>query len=109
LVQLLQAEPGLEVVGEAADGDAAVQMALKLRPDVVVMDISMPGLSGIEATERILSELGGVRIIGLSMYEENERGGDMLKAGASAYLHKAGRSEVLIATIKSRNPLVGSN
>ena len=99
LTELLREEADIEVVGEASDGVEAVEMAARLRPDVIVMDISMPRLNGIEATRRITAAQPRVRVIGLSMYEEPERAAAMREAGAVAYLHKAGPSEDLIAAI----------
>ena len=99
LVQLLKEEGAIEVVGEAADGVIAVEMAQRLHPDVVIMDVSMPRMNGIEATERIVSEMPEVRVIGLSMYEKADRGAAMFRAGAAAYLTKDGPSEDLIAAI----------
>ncbi len=97
---LLGCEPDLEVVGEAADGQASVEMTLSIRPDVVVMDVGMPVLNGVEATRIITSEIPGIRVIGLSMYDEASRATAMIDAGAAAYLNKAGPSEELISTIR---------
>jgi PAS domain S-box-containing protein len=100
LSRLLREEPDFEVVGEAGDGPEAVEMARALRPDVVIMDVSLPGMTGIEATRLIRSESPKVRVIGLSMYEEAEAGAAILEAGAAAYLNKAGPSSQLIAAIR---------
>jgi CheY-like chemotaxis protein len=100
LMALLGCEPDLEVVGEAADGQASVEMTLSIRPDVVVMDVGMPVLTGVEATRIITSEIPGIRVIGLSMYDETSRAAAMIDAGAAAYLNKAGPSEELISTIR---------
>ena len=80
----------IEVVGEAADGDAAVALARSQRADVVLMDIRMPGTDGIEATRQIAAEpgLGGVRVIILSTYEADEYVFDAIRAGASGFLVK---------------------
>lgn len=100
VVRLLQSEPDIDVVGEANDGESAIEMAHRLHPDVVVMDINMPGMNGIEATRRIHADLPGIRVIGLSMHAEADRADDMLKAGACTYLSKGGPSEDLIAAIR---------
>lgn len=100
LAGLLAEELDIEVIAEAADGQEAVELARRLRPDVVVMDITMPRLSGIEATRRIREELDGVSVIGLSIHEERDMSAAMHEAGACAYLNKAGPSEVLISAIR---------
>ncbi len=101
LASMLRAEPDLEIVGEASDGETAVEMVRLLRPDVVTMDVSMPGMDGIEATRIIHSDLPGVRVIGLSMFEEAERSRAMREAGAVAYLTKSGPGQALVAAIRA--------
>ncbi len=98
LVRLLKEEPDIEVVGEAADGQTAVALTRELSPDVVTMDIEMPGMNGIEATRLICTECPAVRVIGLSMYEVHATA--MREAGAVAYLTKSGPSDTLIAAIR---------
>jgi CheY-like chemotaxis protein len=100
LSQMLENEPDLEVVGEAADGREAVEMARALLPDVIVMDVSMPRLNGVEATRIIANESPDVRIIGLSMFEEAERAQAMRDAGAVRYMTKSRAAEDLIAAIR---------
>jgi signal transduction histidine kinase/ActR/RegA family two-component response regulator len=100
LAGLLLEEPDMEVVGEAGDGLEAVEMAQRLCPDVVLMDVTMPHLDGIEATQRITESLPQVRVIGLSMHEEKDLAAAMQAAGAVAYLSKGGSSDLLIATIR---------
>ncbi|NUR71278.1 MAG: response regulator transcription factor [Hamadaea sp.] len=87
---LLEAEDDLEVVGEAADGAAAVAEAIRLRPDVVLMDVQMPGLDGIEATRRIAADpqLSGVRVLILTNYGLDAYVFAALRAGASGFLLK---------------------
>ncbi len=104
LVQLLQAEQDFEVVGEASHGQQAVELATQLLPDVVVMDVRMPGLDGIEATRAIHALLPEVQVIGLSMAEESEQGRAMREAGAVNYVSKIGPSDVLIAAIRACRP-----
>jgi DNA-binding NarL/FixJ family response regulator len=101
---LLNEEPDLEVVGEADSGSNALSLVGRLRPDVVVMDLTMPGMSGDEATREILSRAPDTRVIGLSMHSEREAEERMLAAGAAAYLPKAGPSDDLIAAIRDVAP-----
>jgi PAS domain S-box-containing protein len=101
LAGLLENETGFEVVGQAGDGHEAIELARRLSPDIITMDVTMPGLNGIEATRRIKNEFPHMRIIGLSMHGEKEQGGAMCEAGAEAYLNKGGPSEELLAAIRS--------
>jgi PAS domain S-box-containing protein len=101
LCHLIRKERGLDVVGEAADGESAVRLAREIHPDVILMDVSMPGMKGPEATRLIHAELPEIRIIGLSMFEETERAEAMRAAGAVNYLNKSGPSQELIAAIRT--------
>ncbi|MCE5325638.1 MAG: PAS domain S-box protein [Planctomycetaceae bacterium] len=101
LARLLDEEGGIAVVGEASDGPAALDCVRQLRPDVVLMDINMPHMDGIEATQTIHAEHPDVRIIGLSMFAQEERADAMRKAGAAAYLSKSGPWQDLIAAIRA--------
>ena len=98
---LLESESGFTVVGEASDGEGALQRVKSLRPDVVVMDVSMPGMSGIEAAARILAESPGSKIVTLSMHSEKRFVDDMLKAGAAAYVLKDSAPEDLVDAIRA--------
>jgi DNA-binding NarL/FixJ family response regulator len=101
LADLLAEHQDLEVVGEAADGEEAVDLALHCRPDVVLMDITMPRMDGLTATRRIVAELPQVRVIGLSMHEQDDLARAMHEAGAVAYLTKGGSAEALLAAIRA--------
>jgi PAS domain S-box-containing protein len=101
LCGLLRSLPDIEVVGEAFDGETAVELARQLHPNIIIMDVNMPGMNGIDATRHIMSEMPDVKVIGLSMHEEADRASAMLKAGAVDYIHKASPSEDLIASIRA--------
>jgi len=100
LVALLEQEPGLVVVGQAPDGRAAVRLARELGPDVVVMDVTMPDLNGIDATRQILEENRQIKVVALSMHADRHFVKGMLQAGASAYLLKHSASQELIQAIQ---------
>lgn len=85
---LLSNELGMEVVGGAEDGRVAVQLARQLKPDVIIMDIAMPNLNGIEATRQIVREFPRTKVIALSAYPDRRSVREMLKAGASGYIPK---------------------
>ncbi|MEU2928256.1 response regulator transcription factor [Streptomyces sp. NPDC007251] len=101
LVGLLEAAPGFEVAGEAADGAEAVRLAAETRPDVILMDIRMPGINGIEATERILAEADGrpPRVLVLTTFDLDAYVYGALRAGASGFLLKDSGPERLLAAI----------
>ena len=88
LCSLAKGYPDMDVVGEAADGRTAIRLVQELSPDVVIMDISMPDLNGIDATRRINSDYPDVKIIALSMHYEKQFVSEIFKAGASGYLIK---------------------
>jgi DNA-binding NarL/FixJ family response regulator len=98
---LLRAAPDLVVVGEAADGARAVQMAKELSPDVVVMDVSLPELGGAEATKQILAADPAPRVLVLSVHEETGLVQSLLDAGASGYLLKRSAGEELVRAIRA--------
>jgi CheY-like chemotaxis protein len=99
LAQLLRAEADLTVVGEAGTGTAAVALAHLLMPDVVLMDINMPEMNGIEATRAIHAAFPAMRVIGLSMYDRGDQQVAMKEAGAVAYVSKSAPADVLVAAI----------
>lgn len=96
---LIEEQPDMTVIAEAEDGRATVQLAAKLRPDIIVMDISMPGMNGMEATRQILSNDPGVKVLALSMHTDKRFIVEMLSAGASGYLLKDCAFEELICAI----------
>jgi PAS domain S-box-containing protein len=102
LISLLSEEHAVEVVGEAANGREAVNLADQLHPDVVIMDVSMPILSGDEATRQIKRDLPQTRIIALSMWEESEVRERMYQAGAESYVLKTASTEELLAAIRGQ-------
>lgn len=97
---LLDAEPGFEVVGEAGTGEEGVEKAMELEPDVVVMDLSMPGEGGLEATRQIAGLDHGTRVVVLTMHGEEEHLLPVLEAGGSGYVHKRSADEELIEAIR---------
>lgn len=100
LKNLLESEPDLQVSGEASNGDDAIGLCQELGPKVVLMDVSMPGMNGIEATKRILSECPGAAVIGLSMHCDQGFVAKMLQAGAKGYLLKDDAFEELAVAIR---------
>lgn len=100
LVTLL-AKAGMTVVGEAADGRTVVRLARELKPHVVIMDIAMPELNGIEATRQIAADVPGIKIIALSMHADKHFVRGMLQAGASGYLLKHCASQELVQAIRA--------
>jgi DNA-binding NarL/FixJ family response regulator len=101
LLSLLNQHTDMKVVGEAADGRAAVQMARELAPDIVVMDITMPGLNGIDATRQMAIAHPPAKVIALSMHTDRRFAEQMLRAGAKAYLVKDGAFEELATAIRA--------
>jgi DNA-binding NarL/FixJ family response regulator len=100
LTLLIDAQPDLEVIGEACDGASACRMAGELRPDVVVMDVSMPGLTGDEATEQLKRDAPEVKVLALTVYEDKGHLRKLLKAGASGYILKLATGEELIRALR---------
>jgi DNA-binding NarL/FixJ family response regulator len=101
LRRLLSGEDDMEVVGEAKDGHSVLKLAATLRPDVVVMDISMPGMNGIEATQLLSNEYPEIRVIGLSSYNNRPHIMKMLEAGAAGYITKENSSDELLCALRA--------
>ncbi len=96
LCSVLEREPDITVVGQAGDGEKALALVAELLPQVVLMDIAMPGMSGIEATRQIVAEFSGVNVLALSTYFDRRIVTQMLEAGAGGFVNKAaGRDELL--------------
>ena len=98
---LLETQARFEVLGEADNGRTIIELARKLKPDVVIMDVAMPDLNGINATEQLTLELPEIKVIGLSMHFDKRYVSRMLNAGAYGYLRKACASEELIRAIQT--------
>jgi len=98
---LLEDEPGLSVIGEAEDGRKAVGMACQLKPDVVIMDIAMPLLNGLEATRQIKMQCPEVKVLILSMHDNEEYIRQVLEAGAMGYILKDAAARELISAVQS--------
>jgi two-component system, NarL family, response regulator NreC len=98
---LLEKEEGMEVVGEANDGRTAVQLAGKLKPAIVLIDVTMPDLNGIEATRQILEAVPTAKVLALTMHADKRYVGEMLKAGAVGYLLKDLAFEEVVRAIRA--------
>lgn len=99
LKSFLQTQPGFEVVAEAGDGQEAITRALEIRPDIIIMDISMPVMDGLEATRRLKERWPQVIILSLTVHEDKYFFMKMLEAGASGYLTKQAASDELVQAI----------
>ncbi len=100
LRMLLDLEPGMTVIGEAADGESGVRLALEKRPDVVLMDVQMPGISGVEATAALCAAWPAARVIILTTFDRDDYVFQAIRAGALGYLLKDAPAEELIRTIR---------
>jgi len=99
LRMLFLAEPDIQIVGEAGSGEEALQAMHTAQPDVVLMDVALPGISGIEATRRIKASFPQVAILALTMYEDEQYFFQMLEAGASGYVPKRAAADDLVSAI----------
>jgi len=97
---LLQDEPDIQIVAEAEDGEQALDLARKINPEAILMDVEMPVLNGVEATRILSREMPHIRVIALSMHEEEEWVNAILKAGAVNYLTKYGPFEELLNALR---------
>jgi two-component system nitrate/nitrite response regulator NarL len=100
IASLLSAEPGFDVVGEASNGQEGIEKARDLMPDVILMDISMPGVNGLEATQRIKQEFPYVRIVILTVSDEDQNLFEAIKSGAQGYLLKKIEPQALFQTLR---------
>jgi two-component system invasion response regulator UvrY len=100
LKALLENEPDISVIGEASSGEEALKLVREKKPDVVLMDIQMPGIGGLEATKRMLHTFPGVRVIAVSSYNEDPYPAKLIQTGASGFLAKDSTSEELIEAIR---------
>ena len=101
LRMLLEAQPDMTIIGEAETGHEAIRRAVELSPDVVLMDIEMPGMNGIEATRRIKADAPGAAVLALTMYEDDQYFFEMLRAGASGYVPKRAAPDELVSAIRA--------
>ncbi len=99
LVALLGTIPGFEVVGEAADGEAAVRVVEEVQPDVALMDVRMPGMDGVEATRRIREKVPGCRVLILTMHDDDATVFTAMKAGARGYLLKEAEQDDIVRAV----------
>jgi len=100
LVALLRTIAGFEVAGEAADGEAAVREAQLTRPDIVLMDVRMPGIDGVEATRRIRAAVPTTRVLMLTMYDDDATVFTAMQAGAQGYLLKEAEQEEIVRAVR---------
>jgi len=101
LYVMLDHQPDLQVIAQANDGRVAVELARELKPDLIVMDVNMPGLDGVDATRQILSMDSAIKVVALSMHSKKGFIVEMLKAGASAYVLKESAFAELVAAIRT--------
>lgn len=99
LHMMLEHEPDIEVIGEAGSGETAIELCAELNPDVIVMDVAMPGMGGIAATRTIIQKFPTIRILALTTYSDKRFVNEMLAAGASGYVVKSDASDQLIHAI----------
>lgn len=100
IARMLDAEEGLRVVGEAADGEAAISQCRKVRPDIVLMDIRMPGIGGLEATRKITRGMSDIKVLVLTAYLEDTFAQRLLDAGASGFISKGSELDEMVHAIR---------
>lgn len=100
LKMLINHEPDLEVAGEAENGQKAVHLSRELKPDIILMDVKMPVMDGVEATRRIMAEMPGMKILALSMYSSDGFLSRMMNAGALGYFMKGNDFQELSGAIR---------
>ncbi|HET6947415.1 MAG TPA: response regulator transcription factor, partial [bacterium] len=98
---ILAREQDIEVVGEAGDGQEALDLVASLRPQVVIMDISMPGMDGIEATQRVKTKYPEVQVLALTMHEDETYVFQLLRAGAAGYVLKRAAAQDLVQAVRA--------
>lgn len=98
---ILASQPDMEIVGEAGNGREVLELAEQLQPDIVVMDVAMPGLNGIEATRRLLASAPRARVLALSMHKDSVYVREMLRAGARGYLLKDAINQDLLTAVRA--------
>jgi two-component system, NarL family, invasion response regulator UvrY len=104
---VVELTPGFAVVGEAETGEDAVRLAAELSPTVILMDINLPGINGIEATRRILADAPSTRVVLLSTYRESDLPADALDSGARRYVHKEDFEPGVLLDVLGDQPVTG--
>jgi DNA-binding NarL/FixJ family response regulator len=105
--QVVELTPGFAVVGEAETGEDAVRLAAELSPTIVLMDINLPGISGIEATRQIVAAEPGTRVVLLSTYQESDLPADAMASGARRYVHKEDFEPGVLLEVLGDQPVGG--
>ena len=100
VARLLEAEEDIEVVGQTGSGHEAVELARKLKPDVVILDYSLPDLDGLEATQQIIAAVSGVRVLILTMYANEEYATRLIRAGAAGFMIKGASADELLVAVR---------
>ena len=101
LFSLIGRETDVEIIGRALDGESAIRMAREMKPDIIIMDVGMPGVDGITATKKIMSEMPDTKIVGLSVHTDPETVKKMIDAGAKGYVFKDRLFDELMPAIRA--------